>query len=153
MLCNLLCICNKHSQVYLSFKLLPVIQMIHMIYLYSIYIYIFIFISHNNTSSTIIQPSFPHPAGHFFDHQLGLTCCSCLWNLPFSQRSFLLKRFHSNKNKSKHKLFFTKILYKSNPSVFPFLTKDLFIGYASETTPFSQRFCFPFFKGPNPSIG
>ena len=76
-------------------------------------------------------------------HSTFLTTSSILlhmqWNLLYSQRHLLLKRPHSIKK---------PFLYNSKPSDFPFLTKDqyLFIGCASETTPFSQRFYFLFFE-------
>ena len=80
-------------------------------------------------------------------HSTFLTTSSILlhmqWNLLSSQRHLLLKRPHSIKK---------PFLYNSKPSDFPFLTKDqyLFIGCASETTPFSQRFYFLFLQRARP---
>ena len=105
----------------------------------------------NNSSSPTIQPPFPHPTQQFFsDHQLDLSCCTCYGTYLFHKGTFFWRGSIGSK---KHNLFYKCLSAQFNPSDIPFLTKDLFIGCAWETTPFSQKLRFPFFKGPYPSIG
>ena len=98
----------------------------------------------NKSSSPTIQPPFPQPTQHFCRQPVRSILLYMQWNLPFSQRHLLLKRLHIFKKTPP----FLQRSFCTIPTLqtFPFLTKDLFIGCAWETTPFSQRLCFPFFQ-------